>query len=125
MIKVISAFLITLFISIYAIAQEAPNGKADASIDLAAAEGVKAVNGQWKYSDTRIVETSFNAAGADNQPSGPAVKTYDYIPKAGPAEFDDSSWEVVQAVDLQKRRGNGRISFNWYRINLTIPEKVD
>ena len=25
----------------------------------------------------------------------------------------------------EKRRGNGRISFNWYRINITIPESVN
>ena len=124
MIKIISAFLITLFISAFSVAQDAPNGSPDASIDLASNEGVKTVNGQWKYSDTRIVETSFNAAGADNQPTGPVVRTYDYTPKAGVADYDDASWEVVPAVDLQKRRGNGRISFGWYRINLTIPEKV-
>jgi gluconolactonase len=125
MIKVISALLITLSVSIYAIAQDIPNGKPDGSIDLATAEGVRIVAGQWKYSDTKIVETNFNAAGADNQPSGPAVKTYDYTPRAGVSGYDDSQWEVVPAVDLQKRRGNGRLSFNWYRINLTIPELVN
>jgi len=105
-------------------AQDLPAGKPTASIDLATVEGAKLVSGQWKYSDTRIVETNFNAAGSDNQPSGPAVKTYDYEPKAGVAGFDDSKWETVPAVDLQKRRGNGRLSFNWYRIIITIPEKV-
>jgi len=107
-----------------AIAQDAPTGKPAASIDLATTAGSQLVSGQWRYSDTRIVETNFNAAGADNQPSGPSVKTYDYEPKAGPADFDDSRWEIVPAVDLQKRRGNGRLSFNWYRISLTIPEKI-
>ncbi len=107
------------------IAQEVPNGKPEASIDLSTAEGAKLVNGQWKYSDTKLVEVEFRSVGADNQPSGSPVKTYDYIPKAGPADFDDSSWEIVPATDLQKRRGNGRISFNWYRFNLTIPERVN
>lgn len=123
--RFITYFLISLFISSAAIAQEAPNGKPDASIDLATPEGVRLVNGQWRYSDTKIVESEFNAAGADNQPNGPAVKTYDYEPKAGPADFDDSKWEIVMAADLQKRRGNGRLSFNWYRISLTIPETVN
>lgn len=108
----------------FTFAQDVPTGKPAASIDLATIDGARLVGGQWKYSDTKIVETNFNAAGADNQPSGPAVKTYDYEPKAGPADFDDSKWEIVPAVDLQKRRGNGRLSFNWYRITLTIPEKV-
>lgn len=92
-------------------AQDTPSGRPDASIDLASADGVKLVVGQWKYSDTRIVETTFNAAGADNQPSGPAVKTYDYAPHAGGSDFDDSSWENVPPGDLSKRRGNGRLSF--------------
>jgi gluconolactonase len=109
----------------FPVAQDVPNGKPAASIDLATVDGVKAVGGQWRYSDTRIVETNFNAAGADNQPSGPAVKTYDYEPKAGVEDFDDTNWEIVPAADLQKRRGNGRLSFNWYRITVTIPETVN
>lgn len=123
--RTITAFIFSIFVASAALAQDIPNGKPDAAIDLATAEGVKLVNGQWKYSDTKIVEADFNAAGSDDQPSGPAVKTYDYEPKAGVAGFDDSSWETVAATDLQRRRGNGRISFNWYRINLTIPESVN
>ncbi len=123
--KLINAIVFTLLISAHLLAQEVPNGKPEATIDLASAEGVRLVAGQWKYSDTQIVETNFNSAGTDNQPSGPAVKTYDYTPKAGVSEFDDSQWEIVPAVDLQKRRGNGRLSFNWYRLNLTIPESIN
>jgi gluconolactonase len=106
-------------------AQDVPSGKAEAIVDLATAEGVKSVNGQWKYSDTKIVEVGFRAAGADNQPTGAPVKTYDYTPKAGGADYDDSAWEQVAANDLVRRRGNGRISFNWYRVNVTIPATVN
>jgi gluconolactonase len=123
--NLINAIVFTLLISAHLLAQEVPNGKPEATIDLASAQGVRLVGGQWKYSDTRIVEANFNSAGADNQPSGPPVKTYDYTPKAGVSEFDDSQWEIIPAVDLQKRRGNGRLSFNWYRINLTVPESVN
>lgn len=101
-----------------------PDTKPVASIDLASADGVQAVKGKWRYSDTRIVEVDFKSAGTDNQPSGAPVKTYDYLPHAGGAEFDDSAWETIDPTSLSKRRGNGRISFNWYRIKLTIPEKV-
>ena len=123
--KIITSILFTILFSLAVFAQDAPDGKPEASIDLATLEGVKAVKGDWKYSDTRIVETDFRSAGADNQPTGMAVKTYDYTPKAGGADFDDSGWEIIPASDLQKRRGNGRISFNWYRINITIPESVN
>lgn len=123
--KAISMLLMILVFAAAGFSREVPSGQPAASIDLATAEGVKLVNGQWKYSDTKIIETDFRSAGADNQPSGEPVKTYDYTPKAGGSEFDDAQWEKVSATDLQKRRGNGRISFNWYRINLTIPETVN
>ena len=123
--KVINVLIFTLLFTLHFLAQDVPSGKPEAAIDLATVDGVKLVSGQWKYSDTRIVEVDFRAAGADNQPSGPAVKTYDYMPHAGVADFDDSAWEQVAANDLAKRRGNGKLSFNWYRINLTIPETVN
>ncbi len=108
-----------------AFSQETPNGKPSASIDLTTGEGVSLVGGQWKYSDTRIIETGFKAVGTDNQPSGPAVSTYDYLPKAGVAGYDDSAWEIVAAGELQRRRGNGRLSFCWYRLNITIPKDIN
>jgi len=101
-----------------------PTGRAEATIDLTSAEGVKLVGGEWRYSDTRIVEVEFRAAGVEGQPTGAPVKTYDYTPHAGAADFDDSRWEVVEPGALQRRRGNGRISFNWYRITLTVPSRV-
>jgi gluconolactonase len=114
-----------LLLTTAVLSQDVPSGKPEAAIDLATVEGVNLVEGQWKYSDTRIIETDFNAAGRDDQPSGPAVKTYDYTPKAGGAVFDDTMWEKVSAADLKKRRGHGRLSFSWYRINLTIPQTVN
>jgi gluconolactonase len=122
--KIISAFIFTILFSLAVFANEVPGGKPEASVDLTTAEGAKIVKGIWKYSDTRIIETDFKAAGAGGQPTGALVKTYDYTPHAGVADFDDSSWEIVPANELNRRRGNGRISFNWYRINLTIPESV-
>ena len=101
-----------------------PMGKPDAAIDLASVDGVQRVKGQWRYSDTRIIEVDFRSAGADNQPSGAPVKTYDYTPHAGGADFDDSRWQTIEPTTLSQRRGNGRLSFNWYRIKLTIPERV-
>jgi gluconolactonase len=52
------------------------------------------------------------------------VKTYDYAPHAGSADFEDSAWESIGATTLEQRRGHGRLGFNWYRIALTIPDKV-
>lgn len=101
-----------------------PVGKPEAMIDLATDEGAKFVNGQWRYSDTKIIETDFRAPGSDKQPTGKSIKTYDYEPKAGAAEFDDSNWEPIRASSLSDRRSTGRICFNWYRIKLTIPARI-
>ena len=95
-----------------------PTANADASIDLGTSEGVKLVSGEWRYSDTRIIEVDFKSP--DKAPN----KTYDYEPHAGVANFDDSKWEVLDATTLKKPRSTGKICFNWYRINLTIPVKI-
>jgi gluconolactonase len=96
----------------------------EATIDLATREGVALVQGQWRYSDTKIVEVDFTGPGPDTQPTGAPVRTYDYTPRAGVADFDDSAWPVVDPLDLTGRRGHGRLSFNWYRIGVTIPERI-
>src|SRR5437867_8626212 len=93
-------------------------------IDLATDDGLRAVKGEWLYSDTKIVEVDFTGPGADKQPTGAPVKTYDYTPHAGGADFDDSKWEVINATTLDQRRGNGRLGFNWCRIKLTVPERI-
>ena len=104
--------------------QEPPFGRSDAIIDLGSREGVQLVKGEWRYSDTKIVEVDFKDPGADLKPSGAPNKTYDYTPHAGGAEFDDSKWSVLDPGHLDRRLSTGRICFNWYRINVTIPEKV-
>ena len=101
-----------------------PAGKPDATIDLGSSGGVKSVKGEWRYSDTRIVEADFRGPGPDKQPTGAPVKTYDYTPHAGGADFDDSKWEVISPTTLDQRRGNGRLGFNWYRIKLTVPDRI-
>ena len=101
-----------------------PAGRPAAMIDLATADGLRSVKGEWRYSDTRIVEVDFAGAGPDKQPTGPPVQTYDYTPHAGGADFDDSKWEVIAPTTLDQRRGKGRLGFNWYRIKLTIPDRV-
>ena len=103
---------------------DVPTGKPEATIDLGSVDGVRTVKGEWRYSDTKIVEADFRGPGPDKQPTGAQVKTYDYTPHAGGEDFDDSRWEVISPTTLDQRRGNGRLGFNWYRIKLTIPERI-
>ncbi len=104
---------------------ELPAGAAAATVDLATDAGVALVKGQWRYSETKIIETDFWEPGPDGQPGTTPTKTYDYAPHAGGVNFDDSQWEIVPPTSLSKRRGNGRLFFNWYRIAITVPEKID
>jgi gluconolactonase len=105
-------------------AQAPPYGRPDATIDLRTKEGAQLVKGDWRYSDVKIVEVDSKGPGPDLKPSGASVKTYDYTPHAGAAGFDDSRWPVIDPTTLDARRGNGKVSFNWYRISVTLPEEV-
>jgi gluconolactonase len=99
-------------------------GRPDAIVDLATSEGARLVKGEWRYRDAKIVEVDHMAPGADLKPSGAPVRTYDVTPKAGAADFDDSGWQTIAGDALDERRSNGRLSFNWYRIKVTIPERI-
>jgi gluconolactonase len=101
-----------------------PEGKPEAIVDLRTRAGVALVHGTWRYSDARIVEVDFNAAGPDMRPSGPPIIAHDIEPKAGATGFDDAGWEVLDPTTLEGRRSRGRLAFNWYRINVTVPERI-
>jgi gluconolactonase len=89
------------------------------SIDLMTAEGSAVFGAQWKSMEAKIVE------GRPIANAMPGYKTsYDIQPHAGEAGFDDSSWPVIGAKGLADRRGGGKVSFIWYRANLTIPAKI-
>jgi gluconolactonase len=122
------AALLTIFLTaLMAFAKDPddlPSGQSAVTIDLATPDGVQRVKGKWRYSDTQIVQVDFKSAGPDGQPTGAAVKTYDYTPHAGGADFDDSAWQTVEPATLNQRRSTGRLCFNWYRINITVPDKI-
>jgi gluconolactonase len=105
-------------------AQAPPYGRPDATVDLRTKEGVELIKGDWHYSDVQIVEVNTKGPGPDLKPSGAPVKAYDYAPHAGVARFDDSKWAVLDPTTLDARRGNGKVSFNWYRLRVTLPQTV-
>jgi gluconolactonase len=96
----------------------------NAVVDLRTTEGVARVKAQWRYSDTRITEIDHRSVGPDLKASGPKNRTFDFIPDARATDFDDSKWEIIPPDSLEKRRGHGRLSLNWYRLTVAIPEKV-
>jgi len=104
--------------------EKVPKVNPDATIDLMTDVGVKLVEGKWLYSDVEIIEVDFKEAGPDGQPSNKPNRAYDFTPHAGGVDFDDSNWLVIEPTSLDKRRTSGKLSFNWYRINITVPDKI-
>jgi gluconolactonase len=104
-------------------------GRPDAIVDLQTPDGVELVGGTWRYADCRVEEIDFVEVGglSDPDPLGPGVvpnRTYDVVPHAEAVDFDDSAWRVLAPEELQLRLANGRVCFNWYRITVTLPERV-
>src|SRR5262249_52142066 len=103
-------------------------GLSDAIVDLQTDAGVELIQGQWHYRDARIEEIDFVGVGPDLGPSGAPNRTYDIAPHAEAADFDDSDWEVLapsgESGGTMTRKSTGRVCFAWYRLNLTIPDRV-
>jgi gluconolactonase len=101
-----------------------PSGMPLATIDLGTDAGVALVKGAWRYADARIVEVQHRLPDANGQPTGAPVATHAIEPRAGWRGFDDSAWPTLTPTSLAARRATGRLCFNWYRIAVTIPDKV-
>jgi gluconolactonase len=88
-------------------------------VDLLTADGMAAFSAQWKSMEVKITE------GPALPNAMPGYKfSYDISPQAGVKGFDDSSWPTLEPKQLADRRGGGKLSFLWYRTNLTIPAKI-
>jgi hypothetical protein len=86
-------------------AQQGQIGK----IDLMTAKGVAEVKGEWRYHEVT---------------TGVGPKKNEIEPKAH-GKFDDSKWEVLKPETLKQARGPGKYSWCWYRIRVTIPDRID
>ena len=99
--------------------QVAPTLVPAATVNLMTAEGAAALGAQWRTMEAKIVE------GPALNGAKPGYKTsYDISPHAGESGFDNSSWPTLEPKGLGDRLGGGKVSFIWYRTNLTIPEKI-
>src|SRR5919106_3876706 len=102
-------------------------GRPDAIVDLQTDEGIALVRGTWRYSDADVREIDFVEVGSAADPLGPGDvpnRTFDVVPHAEGVGFDDSGWRVLAPEETMLRLGHGRVGFNWYRIEVTIPERV-
>src|SRR5437870_4671595 len=101
---IIFAVAVAITVTTRASAQDGLIGK----IDLMSSKDVAAIKGEWRY---HVVTT------------GVGPKKNEIEPKAH-GKFDDSSWEVLKPETLGKPRGVGGYCWCWYRIQITIPDKV-
>jgi gluconolactonase len=102
-------------------------GRPDAIIDLQTEAGAALVGGTWRYSDAEVREIDFVEVGSASDPLGPGdrpTRTYDVVPHAEGVDFDDSGWRVLEPEETMLRLGHGRVGFNWYRIEITIPDRI-
>ncbi len=102
-------------------------GCPEAIVDLQTEEGAALVGGQWHYSDARVEEIDFVELGSPDDPLGPGTvpnRTFDVLPHAEAADYDDSGWRALAPEETMLRLADGRVCFNWYRIAVTIPERV-
>lgn len=69
---------------------------------------IEDVKGEWRYIDVM---------------TGTGPNKNEIEPKAH-GTFDDSKWTVLKPEECEVSRGAGSYCFGWYRIKITIPDKV-
>ncbi len=102
-------------------------GRPDAIVDLQTEEGLRLIDGRWRYCDAQVREIDFVAVGSPQDPLGPGStpnRTYDVEPHAEPLDYDDSDWRLLSGPETQLRLADGRVCFSWYRLSFTIPQRV-
>ncbi|MBL8115337.1 MAG: SMP-30/gluconolactonase/LRE family protein [Acidobacteria bacterium] len=100
-----------------------PHGPLLAIADLRTNEGAALVSARWRYRDAVLTPVDGRGPGPDLRATGPTVKTVDLLPRPG-RDFDGAGWQDLPASSLEVRRGNGQISFGWYRVSLTLPAEL-
>jgi len=96
----------------------------DAVVDLRTRAGVDRVGARWSFREATITQVPFHGPGSDLGPTGPPNRAYDITPRPGAPGFDPSQWRHIGADSLEARRTAGRVSFGWYHVNVTLPDRV-
>lgn len=94
-------------------------GRPDAIVDLQTVDGVALVAGSWRYADAKVEDVDFVELGSPEDPLGPGTmpnRTYDIV--------QDGDWRALAPAETMLRLANGRVCFNWYAIEVTIPKRI-
>jgi len=91
------------------IAPLAPHPRA--TIDLKSNQDAALVGASWRYADVELLPAK-------------APSAYDMRPRIGTSEFVSAAWTPISPSSLEDRRGGGGVSFEWYRLAITLPEQA-
>jgi gluconolactonase len=97
-----------------------------AVVDLRNPTTASLVQSNWQVCDAAIREVSFKAPAPSATdmhpiyPNGKTVTTHNIYPSL--ADLDKVSWSAIK--DLEERKGNGKLSFVWYRTRITLPQTL-
>jgi gluconolactonase len=133
-LKLYILLLLCLFTAVIVFAQETRQlavDKPQAIADLRTIDGAELVNAQWSVQPARILDKSFNLPGPRKgggdamslYPTGVAIKTNILKPQINDVDFDNG-FITIQPTELEKRQGGGLFSLVWYKVELTMPERI-
>jgi len=103
--------------------------KPQAIADLRNVVGAAALNAQWYVQWADFIKTDFRLPGPSSTdplplyPTSAPVKTASLHPQIGAPDFD-RHFMPVSPDQLEKRQGSGLVSAVWYKVELTIPQRL-
>jgi len=130
--KIYLLLIIALLAAVLSFSQETrqlSTGKPQAVADLKTIEGAALVNAGWYVQPAHIVDADFKLPGAAANdvlmlyPTGAAVKTHRIHPQINAVDFD-KNFMAIKPTSLEMREGTGLVSMAWYKVELTLPEKI-
>ena len=130
--KIYLLLIIALLAAVLLFSQETrqlSTGKPQAVADLKTIEGASLVNAGWYVQPAHIVDADFKLPGAAANdvlmlyPTGAAVKTHGIHPQINAVDFD-KNFMAIKPTSLEMREGTGLVSMAWYKVELTLPEKI-
>ncbi|MEZ6243119.1 MAG: SMP-30/gluconolactonase/LRE family protein [Phycisphaerales bacterium] len=85
------------------------------TVDLRTVGGASAFDAKWRATDVYLVPTGAGASSG----------SFDLHPRIGTPDFDAAPWSPIEPDKLEVRRGGGKVSFQWYRLGLTVPDVIE
>ncbi len=74
--------------------------------------------------DAASAGVTWSATDASLTPKPGAPGSFDLSPRVGTPAFDAVNWVSLKADELEKRRGAGGVSFQWYRLKIAPPTTI-